>query len=202
MPGLHYRRELVLALVAISSTMLSVACGKSDLAWNEEVQLSSGQVIVVKRTAQARSLGEIGGPGGWEAEAMTVEIIEPQLADRPAAWSFPFVPILFDRDPGTGEWFMVATFYTCERWQQQLGKPKLPYGEWRFRQGQWQRVELSPVHVGRAANMLISISSAGEPNHTLKSKDEIMSDRRIAPEYRRIFADWPQLCGTPEPVKN
>ena len=183
----EFRGALVL-LVAL----LLAACGKSQFGWTEEVQLASGDVIVVKRTVKSQSLGEIGGPGGWESEAMTLEVIQPQAPDNPAVWNFPFVPVVFDRDPETKEWFVVATFYTCERWHE-LGKPKLPYAEWRFRSGQWQRVELASEHVGRKANMLTAISSEGEPNHTLKSKEEIMSDRRIAIEYRQIYPGWHRL---------
>lgn len=180
--------SLVLALLVVMLT----ACGDRKFGWTEEVQLSSGEVIAVKRSATAQQLGEIGGAGGWDAASMSLRIERPQRPSDPAEWSFPFVPVVFDQDRITQEWFVVATFYTCEGWNQ-LGRPKLPYGEWRYRAGQWQRVELSSAHVGRTANMLTSIRSAGEPDHTLVTKEAIMSDRRIEPKLRRVFDGWVPL---------
>lgn len=182
-------KKLLIVVAAGATLMLAACSNENKLSWNEEVPLVNGEIVVVQRTARARALGEIGGPGGWEAEAMTVEITSPRKPTDPAVWNFPYVPILFDQDPAGGEWFMVATFYTCEKWYE-LGTPSLPYGEWRFRGGKWQRVDLSPNLIGRKANLLTAIRSSGEPNHTVKSKEEIMSDRRIAPEYRRIFDGW------------
>ncbi len=189
------------ALALAALVVVLVACGDRKIAWTEEVQLSSGEVIVVKRTAVTQQFGEVGGAGGWEAEFMTLEVGRPKQPGDPAPWSFPYVPVLFDRDPASQEWFVVATFYTCERWHE-LGQPKLPYAEWRYRAGHWQRVGLSPTHVGRAANMLTSIRAKGEPTHTLASKTTIMSDRRIAPKFRRVFDGWQPLgCSKGGPVQ-
>jgi len=188
-------------MLALGALALAAWYGlNKPLQWTEEVQLASGEVIVVQRTVHAQSLGEIGGPGGWESEGMTLEIISPQLPDKPPVWDFPYVPIVFDRDPQTQEWFVVATFYTCERWHE-LGKPKLPYAQWRARDGIWQRTELNPELIGRKANVLTAIRSSGEPDHTLKSKEDIMSDGRIASKYKRIYDGWKPLgCSKGAPL--
>jgi hypothetical protein len=176
---------MLAVLIALSG------CGR--ISWKEEVQLGSSEVIVVQRTAKAESFGEIGGPGGWENRGMTVEIVQPEMSDKPPIWDFPFVPLVFDRDRRTGEWFMVATFYSCTSWYD-LGRPRLPYVEYRLQQGKWVAQALSRELIGREANMLTSIRSSGEDDHTLASKRAILRDPTIALEYRRIVGTWSTTC--------
>ncbi|MFM2450654.1 MAG: hypothetical protein RIS44_3104 [Pseudomonadota bacterium] len=125
---------------------------------------------------------------------MTVKIIQPIHPDNPPLWDAPFVPIIFDRDPKTKEWVMVATFYSCESWFQ-LGRPELPYTEFRFKNNAWiQQKSISPQWIGRAANMLTAIRSSGEPDHTLQSKFKIMDKPTIAEEYTGIVGKWKTSC--------
>jgi hypothetical protein len=167
--------------------------GTNSFSWNEEVQLQSGEVIVVKRTAKAKPFGEIGGPGGWENEGMTIEIVKPKRADNPPQWAAKFVPMIFDRDPTTGEWFVVASFYSCESWYG-LGKPKLPYLEFRLKEGKWEQQPLSATQFGREANMLTSISSSGEPDRNLASKARHKNDPTADPKFRHVLSTWTTGC--------
>jgi hypothetical protein len=180
-------------LLALSAALCLLGCGAKKLEWTEEVQLQGGEILLTRRTALAQPFGEIGGPGGWENEGMTVEILAPKRPDNPTRWSAKFVPLLFDRDPETNEWFMVATFYTCTSWYA-LGRPKLPYTEFRFRNGQWVQQAMSQKFIGRAANMLTSIHSGGEPSHTLASKLQSMSNLKIAPKFKLILDKWETAC--------
>jgi hypothetical protein len=183
----HWSVFLLLALLCLTG------CGPKKLAWTEEVQLQSGEVLNTRRTALAQPFGQIGGTGGWENEGMTVEIIAPNNPGYPTPWSGKFVPLLLDRDPDTNEWFMVATFYSCTSWYD-LGRHKLPYTEFRFKNGQWVQQALSEKLIGRATNMLTSIHSSGEPAHTLVSKERVMSNLKIAPTYKRILDKWETAC--------
>ncbi len=178
---------------AIFAACLLVSCGRSDLSWTEEVQLQSGEVIVVHRTAKTKAFGELGGSGGWENQGMALEILTPKKSDNPPIWSYPFVPLVFDQDPETKEWFVVATFYSCTSWYE-LGRPKLPYTEYRLKRGAWVQQTLSAALIGRKGNMLTDIRSSGEPNHTLASKAERMADGRIAPKYRKVVDKWTTGC--------
>lgn len=184
------RRTLMTAMAA--APILN-ACGKSNISWNEEVQLNSGEIITVKRTARTKAFGEIGGPGGWENEGMTVEVIKPAMKEKPPIWDFPFVPLLFDQDVKTRQWFMVATFYSCASWYE-LGRPSLPYTEYRLIDGKWIQKPLSQDLIGRPANMLTSIRSSGEPDHTVKSKAALMGDPMIAKKYLKILDKWSTSC--------
>jgi hypothetical protein len=181
------------ATTALLCALLLSGCGKSQIEWKEEVKLQSGEVIVVKRTAKSKDFGEIGGPGGWENEGMTVQIIQPLQPDNPPIWDAKYVPLLFDRDPVTREWFMVGTFISCTSWYD-LGRPKLPYTEYRLKNDKWLQQALSPDLIGRQGNMLTHIRSGGEPDHTIASKEAINARPTAAPEYRKIVERWSTSC--------
>ena len=170
-----------------------VACGKTSIEWTEEVSLEGGETIVVRRTATPRDLGELGGPGGWENAGMTVELVRPRKPDDPSVWEWRYVPLILDRDASTKEWFMVATFVTCTSWYE-LGRPKLPYTEFWFKDGRWVQQPLSSRFIGRSANMLTRIHSGGEMNHTIASKKAVNSDPTISPEYLRVVDHWTTGC--------
>ena len=178
---------------ATFAACLLASCGRSGISWTEEVQLQNGEVIVVQRTAKTKAFGELGGSGGWENQGMTLEIVAPKKPDNPPNWNYPFVPLVFDQDPETKEWLVVATFYSCTSWYE-LGRPKLPYTEYRLKHGTWVQQALSATLVGRKGNMLTDIRSSGEPNHTLASKAQRMADGRIAPKYRKVVDKWTTGC--------
>ena len=187
-----FARRWGYTLTLLAASLLC-ACGKNRIEWKEEVKLQSGEVVQLKRTAKSKDFGEVGGPGGWENEGMTVEIIRPISVDNPTMWSARFVPLVFDRDATNGEWFMVATFNSCTSWYE-LGRPKLPYTEFRFKAGQWVQQPLSPQFIGRDGNMLTDIHSRGEPDHTVASKEAIAKTSIAAPEYKRVVERWTTGC--------
>ncbi len=185
LPSVRFSAAL---LVAMSLTACS---GKIE--WTEEVRLQSGDTLVVHRSAKSKPFGQIGGTGGWENEGMTMLIVQPATPANPPTWGARFVPLLFDRDAATGQWFIVATFYSCTSWYD-LGRPSLPYTEFRLEGGRWVQRPLTQGLIGRKGNMLTSINSKGEPNHTLASKEAVMSDPRIAREYQEVVGKWSTNC--------
>lgn len=164
-----------------------------EIRFKEEVALASGEVMVASRFIKAKPLGEA---GGWEPAYMSFEVEGAPLKSVPKKWESTagLLPILFDQDSQTGEWVLLATFYTCEPWYA-LGRPKLPYAEFRFRRGNWEKVEFSPQWIGREANVLTDIRSGGEPEFfDVGAKNYRMSDIRIAREYRAIVGHWVTGC--------
>lgn len=187
------RRHITLGALILAGAGLLAVCANNKIEWTEEVLLQSGETIVVERTATTKPFGEIGGPGGWENEGMTMRVIQPQRPDNPPTWDARFVPLLFDRDPETNQWFVVATFYSCTSWYD-LGRPALPYTEYRLKDGKWVQGSLTQSLIGRKANMLTNISSKGEPNHTVTSKGAVMSDPRVVLKAKEIVATWRTSC--------
>jgi hypothetical protein len=183
-------RLKLLTLLLIASALS--ACGIVDVAWKEEVKVADGQIIIVKRTAEGKALGEIGGPGGWRATRMTLEIDQPRLPTNPPVWSERWVPMLFDYDPGTKEWFLVATFYTCIDWRD-LGRPELPYLQYRARDRRWEQVPLDSKLFGRPANLLTGVNARGEPRLVSVGAKE-RRDRGAGKKFQRIVDVWPTSC--------
>lgn len=188
-------REMQLKLIPWVAVMVMTAgCGEVDLRWSEEVRLSGGDVIVVKRGAKGEKLGEIGGAGGWEQKEMSVEIdVPPPGAARPPVWRSAYVPMLLDYDAKRKEWLIVATFYTCQGWYD-LGRPKLPYVEYRVGEGgQWAVVPLEPELFGRRPNLLTGVRSGGEPS-LLTQEAKKQRDTNAADKYRRVVDRWVTNC--------
>jgi len=182
---------LTLLTLLLAAAVLN-ACGNVDVSWKEEVKLADGQIIIVKRTAEGKALGEVGGPGGWRATRMTLEIDRPNLPHKPPAWSERWVPMLFDYDPVAKQWFLVATFYTCIDWYD-LGRPRLPYVQYRALDGRWEEVPLDPKLFGRPANLLTGVNARGEPGLvSIEAKER--EDRGADKTFRQIVDAWSNQC--------
>ena len=183
-------------MAAVLAGLLLGACGDPHMDWNEQVKLQSGEVIVVARTAKFSENWVAGGGGGSFNKGMTLQIVQPPKPDNPGVWDARFVPIVLDRDPATQEWFIVATFFHCDSWYE-LGRPKLPYTEYRFRNGRWVQQQLTPKWIGREANVLpADLSDRGtiaetKPALTVERKDGIFYGSSMSPEFKRVVDKWP-----------
>jgi hypothetical protein len=178
----------LLALVLISS------CGAKEFSWKEEVRLQDGEVVTVKRTIRFKKYQPPGGGGGSDTPESTLEVIAPRLPGNPGRWSHPpLLPMIFDRDPDNQEWFIVATFYMCTAWYD-LGRPKLPYAEFRYRGGQWLRQPLSEKLIGREANLLVPNQADVDRDHTLASKRGLMTDPATSLRHRQVVSSWNTNC--------
>jgi hypothetical protein len=179
-------------LLLIGMALLLTACGKVDISWSEDVALQDGTQLLVKRGAQGKKFSELGGSGGWETTQMMLEIETPKAATNPPPWSQRWVPMLFDYDAQTKEWFVVATFYTCTDWYD-LGRPKLPYIEYRTKNGRWEQVPLSASLSGRKANLLTGPRSGGEPKR-VTIEDKILREVYVDKKFRKVLDSWQTGC--------
>ena len=106
------------------------------------------------------------------------------------------MPIVLDRDLQTNEWVIIATFFHCDGWYD-LGRPKLPYTEFRFRDGRWIQQPLTPMWIGVEANVLPTDPSnkgaiaESKPALTVERKEGILSNPAISPEFKRVVDKWP-----------
>jgi hypothetical protein len=182
---------IAIAFIALLAFGIFLAMDKR-IRLNEEVGLADGRVIIIERFIQAKPLGEIGGPGGWEPIYNSFEIVGTTELAKPAKWESDrgLMPMLVDRDAATGEWFVVATFFTCEPWYA-LGRPKLPYTEFRYRNGTWLQSDLSSNLIGRKANVSTGIKYSGEAALlTRAEKATREADARIVKKYLEIVPVW------------
>lgn len=170
------------------------------MEWREEVQLQSGEVIVIKRTAKFSENWIAGGGGGSFNRGMTIEFESPNKNDNPTMWSGLYVPMILDRDPDTNEWTIVATFIHCNSWYD-IGRPKLPYTQYQYRGGQWTQQAMDAKWIGRNGNAITpdlfdrkAINASG-PIFTLADKEKRIRDRPgISPEYKKIVPEWSSGC--------
>jgi hypothetical protein len=163
--------------------------------FEEEVTLSNGTVIVVKRLVKLTPLGELGGPGGWESRYNRLRLPKTSSGELPAWESGDgLVPMLVDRDPSTGDWVLVATFYTCETWYL-IGRPKLPYAQFRLHAGEWKRVPLSDALIGRDANVYTDAPlDLGGHLLTLNEKRIHNTEIGIAASVLKVVDRWTTTC--------
>lgn len=170
-----------------------------SFSFKEEVKLASGEQIVVKRRVVSEVFWEIGGAGGWNAKYNSLEIASPRKPDNPPKWEskIGLIPIVFDRDAQTGQWFLLATFYSCDAWYQ-LGRPKLPYAEFQLRAGQWQQSpELSAKYIGLLPNVFTGMRASGEPSLlTLPEKDrrDKATPLPLDSKFNKIVDQWSTGC--------
>ncbi len=180
-------------------------------SWKEDVQLHSGEVIVIQRSATLSANYIAGGGGGSIVRNMTIEFIKPSLApaELPAsatlpsaatvasypttAWHSRFVPAIIDRDPDNQEWFIIGTFFHCDSWYE-IGRPKLPYTEFRYRNGRWQRQPLSEKFIGRPTNLHIADRNLADPHLSFDLKNYALSRPGIGAEYLHIANEWHSGC--------
>ncbi len=190
----HRFRSFLLALFILPAS----GCGDTTMKWEEQVHLQSNETIVISRTATMKSNWIAGGGGGSKNRGMTLKVIEPTRPDNPKEWSDHSVPILLDRDPDNGEWFIVATFYHCSEWYE-LGRPALPYIEYRYRGGSWVRQPLSAKWIGREINVMpIDLSDREllkeKPVLSTERKRLALSDPTIVEHFLRIVGSWKTSC--------
>lgn len=200
---MHRRRFLSLsAMAGITPTLGGCekisdwldATQENRFEWTEDVPLIDGRTLVVKRSARLSANSIAGGGGGSFNKGMTLEIASPRLPDTPAAWSDVYVPLLLDQDPKSKEWILVATFFHCDSWYN-LGSPPLPYTEYRFRQGRWQRQALSTDLIGRLANLYIA-DQKPKTSHLTESykRSDIANHPGTSKEYLMVTDNWSSGC--------
>ena len=174
-----------------AGALLLVGCDQASVRWSEEVRLTDGQMIVVRRTAQGKTYSELGGTGGWRDPVQMSVSIDPTPGGikPPPEWRENYVPALLDYDPRSKAWSIVATFYYCETWHA-MGKPIPPYIEYQSTSGgPWQRVPLEEKFIDRETNLLTGPSTDGEPSlHKIEAKELIQ--RSAGRKYQRILATW------------
>lgn len=154
----------VLRLALLCTLVLTmVGCSRMSETWKEEVRLSDGRLIVVKRTAKGTITRDIAMRAtGWKPTETTVRIPELDGFSNPPVWRSGLNPVVMDYDPASSTWSVVATYMWCSTWYD-MGRPTVPYVQYISVGGEaWRVVPLQPGWIGRRANLLIHIRPTGE----------------------------------------
>jgi len=158
---IHALRVTLLCMLALTL----VGCSRMSESWKEEVRLSDGQLIVVKRTAKGTITRDIAMRAtGWKPKETTLRIAQVDGAVKPPVWRSFLIPVVLDYEPASSTWSVVATYMWCSTWYH-MGRPAFPYVQYVSVGGEaWRVVPLQPGWVGRRANLLTHIRPTGEPS--------------------------------------
>lgn len=179
-------------LCALVLTM--VGCSRMSESWKEEVRLSDGRLIVVKRTAKGRIMRDMTMRAtGWIPRETTVRIGQVDGAAKPPVWRSDLIPVVMDYDPASSTWSVVATYMFCDTWYD-MGRPISPYVQYISVGGEaWRVVPLQRGLVGRRANLLTHIRPTGESGLVREQYKEI-SWRSSSKRFKSISTTWKTNC--------
>jgi hypothetical protein len=145
--------------------------GDVNVKWSDEVRFDNGGSALVPRSAKGNVAGRSkAAPTGWLPKEFTVDVASiPGLTGTPV-WHSQLRPVLFDKNPSTGSWFLLAEPAGCAAWYE-LGKPNPPYVMFVPNRNGWHSSQMPLELDGRGLNMLIS------PRFT--SEERVLSAERI-----------------------
>ena len=141
-----------LTAMLLSAALLS-GCGESvptETSGKEEVLLSDGTRIWVRRTVVGEAYTELGGYGEYQVSKEVLEVINAPGLGKPPVWSAKWSLLVLDRDKD-GVWYIVVTPLDAEGWTKL--EPKLLYAQFKAIDGQWRQVEIDPKLDARTANL-------------------------------------------------
>ena len=114
--------------------------------WQEEVLLSDGTVIVIRRTIAGKP-NIMAGYADFKAKSNSVEIVDGKGLEIPPRWEDKWKPLMLDRNTA-GNWYLVVAPTYCYDWDSGF-----PYRQYEAIDGQWQRVEFDMSLEGRGSNL-------------------------------------------------
>lgn len=184
-----------LSLILLCMLVLTmVSCSRMSESWKEEVRLSDGRLIVVKRTAKGTITRDMAMRAtGWIPRETTLRIGQVDGAAKPPVWRSNLIPVVMDYDPASSTWSVVATYIFCDTWYD-MGRPVSPYVQFVSVGGEaWRVVPLQPGLIGKRANLLTHIRPTGESGLVREQYKE-MRWRSSSARFKAITSSWKTNC--------
>ena len=185
----------VLRLTLLCAVVLTmVGCSRMSERWKEEVRLSDGRMIVVKRTAKGTITRDmVMRATGWKPKETTLRIPEVDGFANPPVWRSGLIPVVMDYDPASSTWSVVATYMWCSTWYD-MGRPTVPYVQYISVGGDaWRVVPLQPGLIDRRANLLTHIRPTGESGLIREEYKEMLWPTS-SPQFKSTSASWETNC--------
>jgi hypothetical protein len=186
---------LLLALLTAASFVLA-GCSKSEARWTEDVQLSTGERLVVRRTHRFEVHAELGGP--TSAFVLDATLESASGSTSLPTWHAPLEALILDRDPdSSGEFIVIAATDTCPIWAAR-GRPEPEFWQFRTRAGRWEQVPFDVRWLGKASNLLFTtgwlLEERGDLHVPIDRKRNI-AERSGAPWRQRLANADPPCRG-------
>lgn len=188
--GVSWSRSLV------ACTVMPVLAGCSAtkvVEWTEDVQLSTGTVLVVTRRSEYRAITEIGSGGGaaWLLVKSAIQADFAAPLQRSTSFEGPLSPIVFDVLPGNRVYLVgVPTALGDDYW-------KVPghefYVAFTLAEAGWARIPIRELPDSLRPNLFVNVSElfidqrARSGIHvTQEMKRKLDSDPRIGKRFKMI----------------
>lgn len=205
MPNIFRQLGPVFILAVVASPADCAPPGQTKtVKWQEEVKLSTGEVIVVERETRFKPAVSEPFRRSWAADVMTIRFRYPPGAKDAIEWRTvrhdaelhfsPEYPLVLDVDPKSKAPYVITraggTTGACNE-----------YWRYRYDNGQWKDDMLPEVFEKRPHNLFLDAEKITTPNFVnleLNSK----SGQRKNIRFRQVGPDR-CLCGTVgNPVKS
>lgn len=141
-------------------------------SWEEEVLLSTGETIVVERYAALSGYSYFGGGSGVYIHHTKLKVIKGSEESYPTEWDYNEVPLIFDKDPDNGQWFIISTWYSSHH---NNASRNVKQHEYRYINDEWIPIkELSRKFIDNRmpANLISRVKFSGEEYLTIELKKE------------------------------
>jgi len=172
------------------------------IEWTEDVQLSDGRTIVVRRTEEYRRVTDPGAGfrTGWLFDKASIVAQVPAPISRTVSWEGNLSPLVLDVQPGDVTYLVcdVATGSGAIRW-------KVPddefYVVFRLFDNEWRRIPLSDLPLAVKPNLLPSGQLLIE--HGVPSKSHV--DLKLKGQLQLAFPESDRvrtIVRLPSKVKN
>lgn len=149
---------LAFALIATACSTLTPADGRAkqltrDFYWSEEVQISNGQVMLVKRGETRVRAGEPGRGAGWLFDTGWIEV---EITDvGKVRWEGALSPLVLDFT-NSGEWYLLGIVGSWRGWKN-YGLPEhKSYVAFVLRGARWERIPFDTFPKAFTPNLLAS----------------------------------------------
>lgn len=183
-----------LVLIVIFALIWSFVRPSKTRSWQEQVMLSSGETIVVKRSwLLVRGGGEIARSSGWRPESGEISFQYPQGSGQWVTWrtnprkvSWPEYPLVFDVETVTKTPYVIARgWYTKNPDSRTDGC--WGYIKYSYADGKWQEGFPIPNNsTPRPPNLLLGSRDDYFHITTLAEKEEHNSDHRITRAHKSV----------------
>lgn len=156
---------LYVSLLLVGTLLLQGCDDKNNKQWQEEIQLSDGNIVWVKRTAHFERtntgwlsrLGDAASRGRIMNMELTIDIPETAFALKPPIWRFNAVPLLLDYDKEKKTWIIIGGYFYCDSWEV-AGKPALNRWQYVLRNNDWIIEVLDKKYIGHDPNISLNIN--------------------------------------------
>lgn len=158
-------------LLLIIFSCVLIACKKhpTSASWMEEVQLSNGTVITIRRTITGKPNIQA-GYADFKPQNDRIEVIDSKGLSKPPVWESKWFPMILDQDVH-GDWFIIVYPIYCFDWN-----GSFPYRQYKVINDTWQLTNFDFSLNGKNANIEWQIDLSTMPIF-LKLYDKISKDR-------------------------